>query len=129
MTCPNCGGPVWDNAEKVAKGWKGPLMKCRDDQCGWIVWPPKPKPAPTRPLSGPTQPVPRTARWTWPELSATYYQSLLIARKQVIGLATAAKIDYTMADILAAAATVFIAASRDGVKQPQPEPEPEEVEA
>jgi hypothetical protein len=58
-----------------------------------------------------------------------YFQALIIARKQVIGLGAATKLEVRMEDILSAAATIFIAASRDGVKQPEPEPEPEEVEA
>jgi len=54
----------------------------------------------------------RQPRWTWPTLAETYLQSLLIARKQVVGLATSLKLEVRMEDILSAAATVFIAASR-----------------
>jgi hypothetical protein len=115
MTCPNCSGEVWDNAEKVAGGWKGPLKKCKAE-CGFIVWPPKTKASPASPKGAWT--APKEPKWTWSTLAETYHQSLLIARKQVLGLATVAKFEATTADILAAAATVFIAATRDGVKVP-----------
>ena len=129
MTCPNCGGDAWNNAAKIQEGaWKGPLYKCKDANCGWIQWPPKPKAAPVqRTGAGPGAPS-HGPKWTWPLLSETYLQSLLIARMQVVGLATAQKLELRMEDILSAAATVFIAASRDGVKpiarEPAPEPEP-----
>lgn len=126
MNCPNCGGPIWDNAEKVAQGWNGPLRKCRDQECGWIVWPPKQKKQPVKALANGREP------WTWAQLSITYQRSLVIAQKQVTAMATAHKLPVTVDNILAATATVFIAASRDGVKDPakpapaEPEPAPQD---
>src|ERR1043166_4456053 len=134
MNCPQCQGEVWDNRARIRdEGWKGPVYKCKDQNCGWVQWPAK-KTAPAQKVEGgPGMPT-QTARsggpkHTWPGLSQMYFQALIIARKQVIGLGAATKLGVRMEDILSAAATIFIAASRDGVKQPEPEPEPEEVEA
>ena len=124
MICPKCNASeVWENASKVAQGWKGPLLKCKDPNCGWIQWPPKPKvqtpyPAPK---------IERGPKWTWASLQGTYSKCLLIAEKQVIESSKRTKIGFTTADVLAAGATIFIAASRDGVavqvQLPPPEPE------
>jgi hypothetical protein len=125
--CPKCGGDVWNNVAKVRdEGWKGPLYKCKDESCGWLKWPDRAKAAPA-PAARLTVPMDRGPKHTWPGLSDTYYRSLLVARKQVVALATALKLEVRMEDILSAAATIFIAASRDGVKQPEPEPEAVEV--
>jgi len=73
----------------------------------------------------------RQPRWTWPTLSETYLQSLLIARKQVVGLATSLKLEIRMEDILKATAVLFIEACKNGVKLqavsrvPDEEPEDE----
>jgi hypothetical protein len=71
----------------------------------------------------------RGAKWTWPTLSETYLQSLLIARKQVAAMSASLKLELRMEDILSAAATIFIAASRDGVKLIAQSREPEEETA
>ena len=41
--CPDCGGEIYDNRQKKADepSWRGPLFKCRDDDCGWAKWAPK----------------------------------------------------------------------------------------
>ena len=39
-TCGKCGGPVWDNRVDK-KNPKGPDLKCKDANCGWVQWPPK----------------------------------------------------------------------------------------
>ena len=36
--CPTCQGPMWDNVEKRAGGWKGPAWKCRDRDCDGVYW-------------------------------------------------------------------------------------------
>jgi hypothetical protein len=114
MTCPNCNGEVWDNTEKVATGWRGPLKKCKAE-CGFIIWPPK---TVAKKAAGVFVGGKREPQWTWPSLAETYHQSLLIARKQVLALSAATKIPAVMADILSAGATVFICATRDGIKKP-----------
>ena len=135
--CPQCGGEIWDNrAKKRAGDMKAaaPDYACKDkENCAWVQWPPKLKTV-TKTASGPGMPAEQTARpprWTWPTLAETYLQSLLIARKQVSGLSAALKLDLRMEDILSAAATIFIAASRDGVRTPVrvESEEPEEIEA
>ena len=122
MNCPNCGGETYDNREAKAAGKykpNAPDFSCKDKACGWKKWPEK-KAAPkqqtaARPMADP---------WTWPELAEIYHESLTIARKQVVGLATAYKQPVVVAEILSAAATVFIAATRDGVAPRSIEPAP-----
>ncbi len=46
--CPDCGGPMWDNADKRRQGGKAPAYKCKDSKwdaatksasgCQGIVW-------------------------------------------------------------------------------------------
>jgi len=116
MTCPNCGGLTYDNTERVAGGWKGPLFKCRDAACGWVKWPPKGTKA-AAPAKGP--------RWTWVTMSETYRRCLLLAQKHL----GATMKDATAADVIAATATLFITAARDGVAEAAPAPKPEPVPA
>lgn len=40
VTCPKCGGQMWDNRE-TKKNPKAPDYKCRDRGCDGVVWPPK----------------------------------------------------------------------------------------
>lgn len=109
MQCGKCGGETWDNTEKVAGGWRGPLRKCKDKSCDWVLWPPRDQKA-----SAPKKASNGGPKWTWPQLSALYRNSLLVARKHV----TTALPNAAPGDIIAATATVFIAASRDGVSEP-----------
>jgi hypothetical protein len=41
VSCPKCGGPLWDNRE-TKKNPKAPDFKCRDKTCDGVIWPPKP---------------------------------------------------------------------------------------
>lgn len=50
-SCPTCGNGMWDNRAKKAAGEmsaKAPDFKCKDKECGGVIWPPrsgnKPKP-------------------------------------------------------------------------------------
>jgi hypothetical protein len=115
MICEKCGGETYDNREKVAGGWKGPLFKCKDPTCDWRKWPPK--------ASAAAKSSGRVAR-TWLELSQLYERSLRVAEKHVLPMAKRAGVVVGAADVLAAAATIFIAASRDGVKEKVATPEP-----
>ena len=36
--CPKCQGPMWNNVEKRAGGWKGPAYKCKDQSCATPIW-------------------------------------------------------------------------------------------
>lgn len=112
MQCPNCSSETWDNTEKVNAGWKGPLRKCKDKSCGWVLWPPKDKKA-----NGSAPAKSAGPKWTWGTLSQTYWRSMLVAKKHV----EAAFKNATPQDVIAATATVFIAASRDGVSEPKTE--------
>jgi hypothetical protein len=116
--CPNCGGMIWNNIQKnrdrIAQSKKPmPDYKCKDEACGWKQWPPKGQNVPTRPKSGP--------RWTWGTLSGTYANCLKLAAKHI----KEAVPNATPADLIAATATLFITAARDGVQpieKPQPKP-------
>lgn len=112
MNCGKCGGATWDNTQKVQGGWNGPLFKCRDKSCDWVQWPPKGEKSTAPAKNGSAQS--HGPKWTWAQLSALYRNSLLVARKHV----TEALPNAAPTDVIAATATVFIAASRDGVAAP-----------
>jgi len=128
MTCPKCDGPVYDNRADKASGKrnaKGPDLKCKDKDCGWAQWPEKGARPPAALKNG-------GGKWTWPALMRTYARSLLVAEKclQESQARNAGGVAYSHAEVLSAAATIFIAASRDGVQAtvkapPPPPPEPE----
>lgn len=122
MLCQKCNQPCWDNSEKVAQGWKGPLAKCKDASCGWILWPPKKDRAQGR--AGPF--VPREPKWTWAQLSNMYGESLKIAANGVSKMKDVKWLagPPTAADLIASAATIFIAATRDGVRTEVPLDQP-----
>jgi hypothetical protein len=44
-SCPQCGGGMWDNTRERDGGPKknprAPDYKCRDKECGGVIWPPK----------------------------------------------------------------------------------------
>jgi len=117
---------MWDNRGNK-KNPKGPDYKCKNRECGHAIWLPRAK----QTVAG----SPRTMqngqpKWTWSQLAKTYERSLLVAELRVKDAAERAKLPLTMADVLAAAATVFIAATRDGVAEPKvklpPPPESDE---
>jgi hypothetical protein len=41
VSCPKCGGAMWDNRE-TKKNPKAPDYKCKDRSCDGVIWPPKP---------------------------------------------------------------------------------------
>lgn len=102
--CEKCGGPIWDNTAKAAGGnWKGPLLKCKDESCGWKKWPPKGQGGGNG--GGNAKP-----RITTP-LGPLYLDCMKIAAgsvKSVIGEKA------TPQDIIAATATLFIGATNTG---------------
>lgn len=118
MDCPQCGGDTYDNRQKVQGGWKGPLYKCKDAECGWVKWAPKgakqngngKNAAPKRPLG------------------QLYFNCMKMAAATVrehLGE------DVLPADVIAATATLFIQAATTGAPlaappKPKPEPEPED---
>lgn len=111
MNCPKCDGPMWDNRTDK-KTPKSPDYKCKDKGCGHPIWLEKKASAPKGQSNGQAT----HGKWTWLSLQETYRKSLLIASKQVKALVPNA----TPGDVVAATATVFIAASRDGIQsEPQ----------
>lgn len=121
MNCPKCGGPTWDNRPKKAAGTfsaKSPDFKCKDKTCDGVIWPDK--------EAKPAVKVARInggAKWTWAQLSSLYGRSLAVAKKHLV--AQRGDFDIGGADLVAAAATIFIAASRDGVAEPTTAPAPQ----
>src|SRR5690242_7003691 len=126
MQCPKCSSDCWDNREKVAGGWKGPLWKCKDKDCAWVKWPEKGKAASPAAVgkSGP--------KWTWNTIAKTYERALLVAEMRVAASADRLGVKATLENVLQATSTVFIEAARSGVAEPQvklpppPEPDPDE---
>lgn len=109
MQCPQCSSEMWDNRENK-KNPKGPDYKCKDKACGHAIWLNAKKPATAaRAPAGP--------KWTWAQLQDTYRNALRISAALVPTLVKGA----TSTDVVSGAATIFIAASRDGVAPP-PEP-------
>ena len=133
MNCPRCSGPTWDNRDRKRDGEmkpNAPDFACKDKEgCGWIKWPAKgAQRAPTSegPANG------GGGKWTWVSLMATYRKSLLIAEQclKQSQERNPKAVPFTHAEVLSAAATVFIAASRDGVREvpkPAPPPAPEDL--
>ena len=110
MKCPECGGEMWDNRENK-KNPKSPDYKCKDKECGHPIW------LNAKKSNGGAPAKSAGLKWTWGTLSQTYWRSLLIAKKHV----ESAFKNATPQDVIAATATVFIAASRDGVSEPKKE--------
>jgi len=130
VNCPKCGLEMMDvRASKSSP--KAPDFTCTDPNCvnekGYRTgaWLPKPKPAPQQAAQ-----AVRGPKWTWVQLSTFYGRSLALAAKHIPEIAQRHKIPFTTADILSGAATIFIAATRDGVKEleapapPAPAPQP-----
>lgn len=117
MNCGKCGGEAWNNTEKVNGGWKGPLFKCKDKSCGWLLWPPKDQ----KPNGNGAPQKTGAPKWTWSQLSVTYRRALIIANKHIPQIIKGA----LPADVVAGAAVLFIAADRGGVSEPvKEEPAP-----
>lgn len=108
MQCPQCGSDMWDNRQ-TKKNPKQPDYKCKDKACAHAIWLDSKKPTGAKPASTGT-------KWTWPELGTMYHRSLLLAKQKLATI----KIEGDE-QVIAAAATIFIAASRDGVAEPKKE--------
>jgi hypothetical protein len=125
MQCPDCGGEVWNNAQKneqrAREGKKPmPLWTCKDkDGCGWKKWPDKK--TDTAPKGSGHAPAPRRA------LGPVYNECLDFAKKAVTHHFGK---DVATTDIIAAAATLFIQAAKTGQSirprpvAPKPAPPP-----
>jgi hypothetical protein len=111
---------MWDNTAPGAKtNPKSPDYKCKSRECGHAIWlnkrPPKPDTGPAKWQGSGTVKGPK---WTWAELQQAYGRCLKIAAQQIGRVVPKAG----PADIIAGAATLFIAATRDGVRDAPPDP-------
>src|SRR5882672_5378356 len=126
MNCPQCGSEVWNNAQKnqqrVAEGKRPlPLMACKDkDGCGWVKWPPKGGQSGGGAPRGQGTPAPAPARGASRPLGPLYNDCMRIA-VAVVNLHVKNALP---ADVIAAAATLFIAATRDGTPLSAPKTPP-----
>ncbi len=125
MQCPKCNGDTWNNAkkneERAAQGKNPmPLWTCKDkDGCGWVQWPPKGAKRPDTTQNGAK--VAQTGNQK--PLGPLYNDCLEFAVKACnhhFGKDTAT------ADVIAAAATLFIQAAKTGqpIRQPKAAPAP-----
>jgi len=122
--CLKCGGALWDNRLKK-NGPKSPDFRCRNKDCGEAYWLKNAQKGPSAPVSRTNPPQRDIApRWTWASLAETYHLSVKLGEKEVLALAKAHKVPFTVENVLAAAATVFINAARDGVAKPVKKVEP-----
>ncbi len=122
MTCPDCGGAMWDNRE-TKKSPKQPDYKCKDKNCDKAVWLEKRKPAGGNGGSGGNN---RPERPTGP-LAPVYGECMEIAGRALKAYAKGEGLTFTAQDLVAATATLFIQAAQSGrpVKKPNVEPKPE----
>lgn len=107
---------MWDNREDKPSP-KHPDYKCKDKDCGHAVWLEKRGNAP-KPGNGKATPAQAKPRWTTTGVMEVYAGCLKVAAKAVRAQLGD---EVTNAEILAAAATIFIAVSRDGPPQPKAE--------
>ena len=118
MQCPKCGGDMTDQ-RTTKQNPKQPDYTCQDPSClndkGYRtgVWLKKAVPA----RAGGNGATTRAPKWTWTQLQDTYRNALRISAALVPTLVKGA----SSTDVVSGAATIFIAASRDGV-QPPPQP-------
>ncbi len=117
MNCPDCGGAMWDNTA-TKKTPKSPDYKCKNQQCGKAVW--LEKKGASSEAAVPAR-APRA-------LGPLYNECLEFARACCVHHFGDI---ITPADIIAATATVFIQAVRDGapIRTPKPAPAPKPVPA
>lgn len=125
MTCPKCSGPMWDNRNNK-RNPKSPDFKCKNRECGHAIWEQRERSGPGMPAAAPAN-----GKWTWGQLAKLYEGSLKIAEKTLAASAARTKLPLTSDNLLAGAATLFIAASRDGIRPvappPPPPPAPEQL--
>lgn len=129
MQCPDCGGPMWDNRQ-TKKNPKQPDYKCKDkDGCGKGVWEEK-KQNGNAPANG-TAAADRAKR----PLGRLYFECMKIAKATLEAQTDkGTRPAYMAADLIAATATVFIAAANTGApltappKKPAPPPPPPKPE-
>lgn len=108
MKCPACGSETWNNAERVAGGWKGPLHKCKNQDCGWVQWPPKPEKAkPTPKGPAPIKPAP-SGSVDWAQVQRDYTAALYTAAHAMAKALGCAVTDVDQQAIQAGAATIII---------------------
>lgn len=117
MNCPQCGDLCYDNSQRIAGGWKGPLYKCKDRACGWVQWPPKGQQGQAARAAAPPRNGPA---YTWASLALTFKRCYTIAQR-VVGKESK--------DLQDATSTLFIGATRLGLtveppRAPVPPPPP-----
>ena len=54
-SCPKCQGPMWDNREGK-RNPKAPDFKCKDKDCGGVIWPPRSAVSAAAPAGAPAAP-------------------------------------------------------------------------
>lgn len=137
MQCPQCNSEMYDNQGKKRSA-KSPDFKCKNQSCGHAIWLDSKKGQSAPVGSVATAQQNGGAKWTWGALSMMYSRSLAIAEKHLTANATRSTRPFQTDDLIAATATIFIAATRDGVRSetakaappppPPPPPMPEPVE-
>lgn len=108
MNCPKCNGEMWDNREKKTNP-KAPDYKCKDQECGGAVWPPK-NTTPSKPQNGRNET--EIVRQHSQEMALMYYQ-------------TKGKKEFTPEELIKM--IDFFESDAHG-KKPEPKPIPPKVE-
>jgi hypothetical protein len=125
--CPKCGSDdLYDNREKKAEGEfspKSPDFKCKAcDEAFWLERKGGNAKGKGKFSSPPKKKEPR---FTWITLQGQYWRCLSIAKAQV----QKALPDASAAEIIAAAATLWIAVNQYGVEDRRPQPLDEKPKA
>lgn len=123
--CPKCGGNMWDNRASKRKPTQ-PDFKCKDRGCDGVIWPPKGQASPSSNGNGAHASNGAAPSLRRP-LGPLYHECLDFAKKCC---AHHFGNDVATADVVAAAATLFIQAVKDNapiravVAAPEPPPAP-----
>lgn len=121
MQCPDCGGAMWDNRLTKKKPTQ-PDYKCKNKACDKAVWL-KTQAENATASNGTGNGTQSAAAPRGRALGPLYVECLDFAKKAIPHyLGTG----YSSADIIAAAATLFIQATRDGapIRVPKAKPAP-----
>lgn len=118
MNCPDCGGAMWDNRANK-RNPKSPDFKCKNAQCAKAVWE-----KPSASASSPAQSNGNGNGGSHSRALGPLYNDCLDFAKKACGHHFGASV--TPADVIAATATLFIQAVKDGspIRPVKPAPPP-----
>ena len=116
MTCPQCGGEMWDNtAPGAKKNPKGPDYKCKDKDCAHAVWLPKGTKPAAKAATPAVKPAP-TGAIDWSQVQRDYTAVIYTAAHALAKGLGCAVTDVDQQAVQAGAATLLIQLEKQGHK-------------